>query len=58
MPTIIPKVIAKANPLKTSPPKINTATIDKRVVPEVFKVLERVLSVSYTHLTLPTNREV
>ncbi len=43
MPTIIPKVIAKANPLKTSPPKINTATIDKRVVPEVFKVLERVL---------------
>ena len=43
MPTIIPKVIAKAKPLKTSPPKISTATILKSVVPEVFNVLERVL---------------
>ncbi len=43
MPTIIPKVIAKAKPLKTSPPKINTATIHKSVVPDVFNVLERVL---------------
>ena len=46
VPTITPSIIAKEKPFNIAPPKINIENKANNV------------AVSYTHLTLPTNREV
>ena len=42
VPNITPRIIAKENPLRISPPKINIANNANNVVIDVIKVLDKV----------------